>query len=475
MKQKLLTKVLVGYLIFVLFALFSLRLYTASHMKQLIQTNEANRMYDKAVSIANNYGYRFYNNSITMESLVDSLTATANFLDTDIWVVTPTGGVTAISPTDSLLPPSYIQDFDISEIFGNTYYSIGDFHSYFSEDYLSVYAPITIKYNVQGYIMLHKPCSKLGDLTHQATDISFQTAFIILLTSSVLLLFIIFLIIRPLHIICRGANEYAQENFKPQINLNTQDELSYLASVMSIMANRIDTQEESQRKFISNVSHDFKSPLTSIRGYIQAMMDGTIPVERYDKYLGIISNEADRLTQLTNNLLDLNRIGSRDSKLELGEFDINQVIIDCAQSCEGQCDRKGISLELILCEESMYVRADKPKIQQVIYNLLDNAIKFSNADSDSTIKIETSCKNTKLYVSVKDEGIGIPKESINDIWHRFYKSDLSRGKDKKGTGLGLSIVKEIIQAHNENISVISAEGEGTEFVFTLALSEEEYT
>ena len=111
------------------------------------------------------------------------------------------------------------------------------------------------------------------------------------------------------------------------------------------------------------------------------------------------------------------------------------------------------------------------KIQQVLYNLIDNAIKFSN--SNSSIKIETSIKNEKVFISVKDSGIGIPKDSLKKIWERFYKTDVSRGKDKRGSGLGLSIVKEIIQAHNENINVISTEGVGTEFIFTLPLSKKE--
>ena len=115
--------------------------------------------------------------------------------------------------------------------------------------------------------------------------------------------------------------------------------------------------------------------------------------------------------------------------------------------------------------QSLYVFADMGKIQQVLYNLIDNAIKFSR--SDSSIYIETTEKSEKVLISVKDTGIGIPKESLNQIWDRFYKIDTSRGKDKKGTGLGLSIVKEIIQVHKENINVVSTEEVGTEFIFTL--------
>ena len=136
-------------------------------------------------------------------------------------------------------------------------------------------------------------------------------------------------------------------------------------------------------------------------------------------------------------------------------------------SFEPSCKAKNLTIDLILVDEKMNVEADMGKIQQVLYNLLDNAIKFSH--QDSSVKIETYEKHHKIFVSVKDYGIGIPKDNLNQIWSRFYKTDLSRGKDKKGTGLGLSIAKEIIQSHNENINVVSTEGVGTEFIFSLPI------
>ena len=141
------------------------------------------------------------------------------------------------------------------------------------------------------------------------------------------------------------------------------------------------------------------------------------------------------------------------------------------ESFEGTLFKKKISVDLVLTGERLSVEADMSKIQQVLYNLMDNAIKFSH--DDSTIKIETTQKHNKVFVSVKDSGIGIPKESLKLIWDRFYKTDLSRGKDKKGTGLGLAITKEIIKAHKENINVISTEGVGTEFIFSLPVYDDD--
>lgn len=208
-------------------------------------------------------------------------------------------------------------------------------------------------------------------------------------------------------------------------------------------------------------------PLTSIKGYLEAIIDGTIPPEMYEKYLTRVISETDRLTKLTQGMLTLNSLDSK-GYLSRTNFDINRVIKDTAASFEGTCATKNIVFELTFSDTIQMVYGDLGKIQQVLYNLIDNAIKFSHADS--VIYIQAYAKNEKVFISVKDTGEGIPKESIKKIWERFYKSDQSRGKDKKGTGLGLAIVKEIIQAHGENIDVISTEGVGSEFIFSLPRS-----
>ena len=156
--------------------------------------------------------------------------------------------------------------------------------------------------------------------------------------------------------------------------------------------------------------------------------------------------------------------------LDIISFDINHIIKQTAESFEKICIDKKITLNLVFFEDKSYVNADIGKIQQVLYNLIDNALKFS--DTNSSITVSTEERGEKLFVSVKDSGIGIAKESQNKVWERFYKTDASRGKDKKGTGLGLSITKEIIQAHGENINLISTEGVGSEFIFSLPKSQE---
>ena len=271
----------------------------------------------------------------------------------------------------------------------------------------------------------------------------------------------------PLKKITEAANQYAAGNLTYKTTIHTQDEMGYLADTLNYMSDELDKMEEYQRTFIANISHDFRSPLTSIKGYLEAILDGTIPPEMYEKYLTRVISETERLNKLTQGLLTLNSLDSK-GYLSRTNFDINRVIKDTAASFEGTCDAKNIVLDLTFSENSTMVHADFGKIQQVLYNLIDNAIKFSH--QDSVIYIQTSIKYEKVFVSVKDTEIGIPKGSIKKIWERFYKTDQSRGKDKRGTGLGLSIVKEIIQNHGETIDVISTEGVGTEFIFSLPRS-----
>lgn len=470
MKRTLYLKMLTGYLLFGVIGFILISTFTSHFTKKNIQQTEAKNLYREANQIAQNYGTKFMNKLLTPEALKDHLNSIAAFHDSDIWVVGSDGRLLVSAQHSGESAPVFIEDFDITA-FGSSYYQTGNFYNYFKQDYISVYAPITINYTVKAYIFIHEPLSRILSLNNHILNVSYLSLGILFLVSFLVLAVFTFTVYIPIQKISSVAVEYSTGNFRPSINITSNDEIGYLAKTLNYMATRLGSSEEDQRKFVANISHDFRSPLTSIKGYVEAILDGTVPEQLQERYLNIILTEANRLTKLTNSLLDLNKCGSSGSLLEITDFDINQTIRTIAQSCEGPCQEKEITISLILSGEKMYVSADVGKIQQIIYNLLDNAIKFSNPSS--TIIMETICKNEKLFVSVKDTGIGIPKDNITDIWNRFYKSDLSRGKDKKGTGLGLSIVKEIIQAHGETINVISTEGVGTEFIFTLSLSESE--
>ena len=468
MRKTLYLKFILAYAIFGIFGFIIITTFVPNMTTEQLTREKANSLYSEATLIADTYASGLYTNDASLESVKTQLDILSVYLDSTIWIINPSGRMVL-----STSLPLNVDDVIVIESFDPTitagsYYNVGNFFDSFDEDMLNVIAPITSEYKVKGYVVIHYPMTSIVKSCNNLLTISYITLGILLFLSLIILLFFTEIVYIPLRKITYATEQYASGNMHYEFQVDSDDEIGYLAACLNYMASEIARSEDDQKKFVANISHDFRSPLTSIRGYLEAMLDGTIPHELHEKYLQIVLNETDRLTKLTNSLLTLNNLNTKGMLLDRTDFDINQVIRNTAASFEGTCRKKTIAIELMLTGDVMYVNADMGKIQQVLYNLLDNAIKFSH--HDSVIRIETSEKKHKLFVSVKDSGIGIPKDDLKLIWERFYKSDLSRGKDKKGTGLGLSIVKEIIASHGEHINVISTEGVGTEFIFSLPCS-----
>ncbi len=462
MKHSLYYKFILGYLIFGLLGFVTIAVASSRLMYRHLLEEKTENMYDEANLIASSYSSIYQGKRQELNTVYPQLQMMASFLKTEIWVVNRQG-IIVVDSNQSARSGTMIKEFDPTDT-GNRYYRIGNYYGQFPYDVVSVSAPIIGNYNTYGYVLVHLPVDQIKDEANQALNVVYITAVVIFLLSLIILLVFTKTVYFPLKKITEGANEYALGNLSYQIDLKPHDEMGYLAATLNYMSDELNKMEEYQRTFIANVSHDFRSPLTSIKGYLEAIIDGTIPPEMYEKYLTRVIAETERLNKLTQGMLTLNSLDSK-GYLSRSNFDINRVIKDIVASFEGTCDAKNIIFDLTFSDSIQMVYADLGKIQQVLYNLIDNAIKFSH--HDSTIYIQASERYEKIFVSVKDTGIGIPKDSVKKIWERFYKTDLSRGKDKKGTGLGLSIVKEIIQAHGENIDVVSTEGVGTEFIFSL--------
>ncbi len=462
MRTSVYIKLLFGYILFGLLGF--LLITTFSHRQTYRYTLEENadRLYDEAILIANSYSSVYQGNSQELSNIYPQLEAISTFIKAEIWIVNRQGSI-IIDSNRSAKSGISIEGFDPAAT-GNQHYTLGNYYNLFSYDVISVSAPITGNYNTYGYVLLHMPLSQIHDMSDDMLRVIFLTSIILYLLSLIILIIFTKSVYFPMRKIIEGANHYATGDLSYQIDLHTHDELGRLSDTLNYMSQELNKAEEYQRNFIANVSHDFRSPLTSIKGYLEAIMDGTIPYEMQDKYLQRVISETDRLNKLTQGLLTLNTLDSKGF-LSRTNFDINRMIKDTVASFEGICSSKDITFDLTFSDSIVMAHGDLGKIQQVLYNLIDNAIKFS--DISSTIYIQSSIHHEKVFVSVKDTGVGIPKECLSKVWVRFYKSDSSRGKDKKGTGLGLAIVKEIIQAHGENIDLISTEGVGTEFIFSL--------
>lgn len=471
MRKTLYLKFILAYIIFGFFGFMVVATFVNSMTMEHLKREKADSLYKEATLIANTYASDLYNNETTLENVKSQLDALDTYLSATLWIINPSGRLVLSSkaPID-VEKENVIKGFDPT-ITQGSYYTVGDFFENFKEKQLSVFAPITSNFKVRGYVVIHYPMENLEISCKNLLNISYIMLVILFLLSLIILIFFTEMVYLPLRKITTATEQYASGNMHYEFQIDSEDEIGYLGATISYMASEIARSEDDQKKFVANVSHDFRSPLTSIKGYLEAILDGTIPPEMHEKYLNIVLNETERLRKLTNSLLTLNNLNTKGMLLDISRFDINTVIRNTAASFEGTCKKKMIAIELILTGDKLYVKADVGKIQQVLYNLLDNAVKFSH--EESIIKIETTEKHHKVFVSVKDSGIGIPKDELKQIWERFYKSDLSRGKDKKGTGLGLSITREIIRSHGENINVISTEGVGSEFIFSLPVAEDE--
>ncbi len=468
MKSTLYLKFIIIYIIFGFLSIFTTATLSPQLIKDRLEENTTQTLFKEANLIANEYLPSYFTGNMSSWSVHSQLKAMRLYLDASLWFVDNAGVMITSSPIEGTAVPEVIDDFDPVEI-GNNQYIISDYHGYFDENVITVMAPVTQGFQTKGYLLIHSPVSSISETCDSLMFTVYVTMLVLYVLSFIFLLGFHFLVFRPLAQISEAAKQYAKGNLEYEIPVYTHDEMGYLSASLNYMSSQINDMEDYQKKFVANVSHDFRSPLTSIRGYVEAMTDGTIPPELHEKYLKIILFETERLTDLTKDLLTLNEFDTKELLLDKTAFDIQESIKNTAASFEGVCTSKRVAIQLLLLPDTVRVCADQRKIQQVLYNLVDNAIKFS--ENDSSVTIEVTVKNDKVFVSVKDSGIGIPRKELNKIWERFYKSDLSRGKDKKGTGLGLSIVKEVISAHDEHINVISTEGVGTEFIFSLSKAE----
>lgn len=397
MRIPLYLKFILAYIIFGITGFIAIATISSDLTYSYLVESRSQTLYDEANLIASTYSTVYEGQNISLAESYPQLKAVATFLNAKIWVMDKNGKI--IVDADNKMVSETISDFDPTAT-GNKSFMVGDYFHSFTEDYLSVSAPITGNFRTYGYVVIHLSMKNVTKSQYHILNIVYITSLIVFLLSLIILIVFQRIVYSPLKKITDGAKAYADGDLKYEINVHSNDEMGYLAATLNYMSDKLDDTENYQKKFISNISHDFRSPLTSIKGYLEAILDGTIPSEMQEKYLQRVIDETNRLTKLTESLLSLDSIES--VKLNKTSFDINKVIRDTASSFEVQCNSKNITIELILINVSQYVIADLSKIQQVLYNLIDNAIKFSS--QNSSIIIQTSLKKGKNFYFSKRYG-----------------------------------------------------------------------
>ncbi len=394
-----------------------------------------------------------------------------------LWIVSTNGKIISVSGQASAsseeerrLSVMEMQEYLDPVLEGKQVVWENEFQSRYAKPMLSIAQPVIIDGQVVMAVFTHTELSYLepniGPISRQLSI----SSLIAIIVSMILVFISSSKIIQPLKEMSEMAKDIAKGDLSKRVEIHSNDEIGLLATSFNNMAEELSKQEELRTGFVANVSHELRSPLTSIHGFAQGMLDGTIAKSDQEQYLQIVLDETTRLKKLIKELLDLSQIESGTFPLNKKVYDINEQMRRVLIRYIDLIEEKGINVEVNFKQDFCMVCADNDRIEQVLVNLLDNAIKFTSENGTITLWSH-ECEGEAL-VGVNDTGEGIPREDIPFIFERFYKSDKSHTV-KKGTGLGLSIVKKIIEEHGHTIKVSSNYGSGTSFTFSLDLAQED--
>ena len=348
---------------------------------------------------------------------------------------------------------------------GETLSGTDDMSGLFRQNSIYTAYPIFINDEYAGSVVVAIRDTGMDPLMHSTVMALVMASLWIMLASLTGVYIISEKLTTPIRKMNSAAKKMAKGNFDTKVEVKGKDEIAQLSQSFNEMASSLGNLERMRSSFISDVSHELRTPMTSIGGFVDSILDGTIPPEKEKYYLEIVSSEIKRLTRLVNTLLEISRLESGHRKLEIAAFDICELARIILISNEQRLEEKRLDVEFNCDAESIEVIGDRDSIHECLFNLCDNAIKFSKEGG----RYEVSIKDVgqKVEISVFNEGIGITGDDLPFIFERFYKSDKSRGLDKKGVGLGLYLVKSQIAAHGEDIWCESESGAWCRFTFTL--------
>lgn len=392
----------------------------------------------------------------------------ASASDSTAMVVDQDGKLMQSSDTQA---PFYMQKNVSSSIMkvlkaGKVYTEVGNFGGVFDSVYNVSGAPVTDSSgSMIAAVFVFSRADNVYRIVYTIVNIFIICSLIVLCLSFVIISFVTTRLVRPLRDMSRAAKSFAKGDFSMRVPVYGNDEVGQLAAAFNNMASSLASLEDMRRTFVANVSHELKTPMTSIAGFVDGILDGTIPPDRERHYLKIVSDEVKRLSRLVRSFLDIANIEAGKLKINKTEFDAAETVRRVLIGFEQKIDEKGLEVVMNGLDNGIPVLDDPDMTHQILYNLIENAVKFAN--EHGTVELNAVQTGNKIYINVKNTGVGIPERDIPYVFERFYKTDKSRGLDKTGVGIGLYIVKSTLVLMGEDITVKSVEGSYCEFVFTL--------
>ena len=340
----------------------------------------------------------------------------------------------------------------------------------YSDRRFIVSVPIPADDSSIGIVMVSSPTQAINQILGKISNMFLTAAAFVVLAAVVAVGFYARKESRPLRDMAKAANAFGHGDLDARVKVDedASEEMAELSLAFNNMASSLQKSEYQRQEFVANVSHELKTPMTTIAGYIDGILDGTIPPQRHTQYLRIVSDETKRLSRLVRSMLDISQLQSEGGIPEEKKmhFDLEEVLGSVLITFEKKINDKHLEVEVDMPDHPVYTFANRDYITQVVYNLLDNAVKF--CPQGKTLGLRIAMAGNKAYISISNEGDTIPPEELSLLFDRFHKLDKSRSQNRDGWGLGLYIVKTIVCSHGEDIRVSSKNGR-TEFTFTMPL------
>ena len=408
------------------------------------------------------------NQPASYEAYTRNLTAISQITGTEIFVIDTKGDLVASSISG--YKGEIRESFTKIILEGKTETFRGAINGTSRISMLAVGSPIKYRDTVVGGVLVSIPMPQIDKARADVVKIFLWIILFVTMAAGVLVYFVSKRISKPINKLNEAAKSIAKGNFKQRVDVDEINEIGELSETFNYMAESIEEFENIRNSFLASVSHDLRTPMTTITGFVEGVLDGTIPEDKKDWYLSIVLDESKRLSRIVTDLFDVSKIEQGSFNLDPKNFDLNELVRINIIKFEKRITDKNIELLVEFERDGIFVFADKDAIARVLTNLFDNAIKFT--DENGYIKIRVGTKNGKAYASIENSGLGIDEDELVHIFDRFYKTDKSRNLDKNGAGLGLYIVKGIVQAHGERVWAESVKNEFTRFSFTLKLNDE---